>query len=310
LFSSAESRATFEADPAKYEIQLGGLCARMGGAVLGNPADFLVHDGKIYIFGSDACHKNFAAAPARYLPSAPAPISRAPADVNAGRALFDRAVAAVGGRVRLEGITTYVETATQVLKRAMGDAHVTQTTMWRSNGDMRQERAMKIPDRSFSMATLLTPSGAWFLSSMGPPRSMIDAASSHVRMELQRHLIALLRAGSDDGATIAATGSATVQGSPVEQARIVKGALDVTLGIDPASGEPRTLAFVDRNGDGEFGRYVLMFSEFRTTSGLRLPFKVQAQFNGEPEGSRSWTVESIKVNEPLDDSLFRPAGGR
>src|SRR5215212_11103837 len=30
LFASAENKATFEKDPARYEIQLGGHCARMG----------------------------------------------------------------------------------------------------------------------------------------------------------------------------------------------------------------------------------------------------------------------------------------
>ncbi len=73
LFSTAETKATFEGDPGKYEIQLGGLCARMGKTAGGNPADFLVHDGKIYVFGSDACHKKFAAAPAKFLAPAPDP---------------------------------------------------------------------------------------------------------------------------------------------------------------------------------------------------------------------------------------------
>jgi YHS domain-containing protein len=68
LFSSSETKATFEKAPAKYEIQMNGLCARMGKATGGSPADFLVHDGKIYIFGSDECHRRFAADPAKYLP--------------------------------------------------------------------------------------------------------------------------------------------------------------------------------------------------------------------------------------------------
>ena len=53
LFSSAETKAEFDKAPAKYAIQMGGLCARMGGTVTGNPSDYIVHEGKIYIFGSD-----------------------------------------------------------------------------------------------------------------------------------------------------------------------------------------------------------------------------------------------------------------
>ena len=37
LFATPESKATFEKSPEKYEIQLGGVCARMGGGVTGNP---------------------------------------------------------------------------------------------------------------------------------------------------------------------------------------------------------------------------------------------------------------------------------
>ena len=60
LFANAGSRATFERNPEKYEIQLSGACARMGGGVTGNPADYAVVDGRIYIFGSDDCHTSSA----------------------------------------------------------------------------------------------------------------------------------------------------------------------------------------------------------------------------------------------------------
>ncbi len=80
LFSTADTKAAFERDPARYEIQLGGLCAKMGKTAGGNPSDFIVHDGKIYIFGSDDCHKKFQAAPSKYLetPAAPSPHRRTP----------------------------------------------------------------------------------------------------------------------------------------------------------------------------------------------------------------------------------------
>lgn len=309
LFSSSDSKAAFERDPAKYEIQFGGLCARMGRTASGNPADFLVHDGKIYIFGSDTCHKNFAAAPARYLPPPSTPISTAPTDMKAGRALFDRAVSSLGGRARLDALQSYMQTATQVQTGPMGEAQITQKLMWRSSGELRQERTVKTPDRSMTTATLLTSGGAWFISSKGQAFPMIDAARNSLQVDSQRNLIALVRAGFDSGAALAATGPATIQGLPVEQVRITNGALDVTVGIDPASGEPRTLAFVERNDDGHFGQYVVRLSDFRTVEGLRLPFKVQAQFDGEPEVYRSWTVESIKLNGLLDDSLFRVTAG-
>ena len=84
LFASAENKAAFEKAPEKYEIQLSGACARMGGGVTGNPADYAVVDGKIYIFGSDDCHKKFVAAPAKFLPKPAPPMPTAAAALRAG----------------------------------------------------------------------------------------------------------------------------------------------------------------------------------------------------------------------------------
>jgi YHS domain-containing protein len=57
FFATAANKAAFEQDPARYEIQLNGACARMGPPVYGNADLFTVHQGRIYIFGSGECKK-------------------------------------------------------------------------------------------------------------------------------------------------------------------------------------------------------------------------------------------------------------
>ena len=69
----------------------------MGAGVTGNPSDYAVVDGKIYIFGSDDCHKKFVAAPAKFLPKPAPPMPSAAAAQVEGRALVDRVVKALGG---------------------------------------------------------------------------------------------------------------------------------------------------------------------------------------------------------------------
>src|ERR1041385_145023 len=59
LFANAENKATFEKDPTRYEIQLDGSCARMGAPTTGNPDLYLVHNGRIYIFGTEECQKAY-----------------------------------------------------------------------------------------------------------------------------------------------------------------------------------------------------------------------------------------------------------
>jgi YHS domain-containing protein len=63
VFATEENKAMFEKQPERYEIQLGGTCARMGPQVGGNADLYSVHNGRIYIFGSGECQKRFEAAP-------------------------------------------------------------------------------------------------------------------------------------------------------------------------------------------------------------------------------------------------------
>jgi len=72
IFANAENKATFEKDPARYEIQLDGACARMGAPTSGDPDLYAVYNGRIYIFGSAECQTLFKATPEKYL-EVPAP---------------------------------------------------------------------------------------------------------------------------------------------------------------------------------------------------------------------------------------------
>ena len=53
-FSSAEHRELFKADPARYAPQFGNFCAMAlskGELVQADPENWLISDGKLYIFG-------------------------------------------------------------------------------------------------------------------------------------------------------------------------------------------------------------------------------------------------------------------
>jgi hypothetical protein len=56
-FASAEHRDRFKADPARYAPQFGNFCAMAlakGMIVVADPENWLVSDGKLYVFGSPA----------------------------------------------------------------------------------------------------------------------------------------------------------------------------------------------------------------------------------------------------------------
>jgi len=309
LFSSADTKSTFEHDPGKYEIQLGGLCARMGKTAGGNPSDFLVYEGRIYIFGSDDCHKKFQAAPAKYL-ATPSPAM--PASQDAGKKaakLLDRAVEALGGAQRIDGLTTYAETFSQVQKRQQGEAQITIKTMWRFPDATRVERTMTMGDRKMSSAQLVTPAGAWYLA-QGHAYPAPEAGRPSIEMDLGRNPVVLMHARRDAAFKAAALGPATVAGMSVEQVRVRRGGVDVILGLDSATARIQTITFTDRNNEGEIGTYTLVYSDYRPVDGLTLPFSVRALFNGEAEPSQTFTLEAIALNPPLDAALFAtPAAG-
>ncbi len=61
-FASAENKALFDQMPTAYLPQYGGYCANgiaFGIPWGGNAEDFLVHDGKLYIFGGELSQKAF-----------------------------------------------------------------------------------------------------------------------------------------------------------------------------------------------------------------------------------------------------------
>jgi YHS domain-containing protein len=306
LFATPESKATFEKSPEKYEIQLGGACARMGGGVTGNPADYAVVDGKIYIFGSDDCHKKFVAAPAKFLPKPAAPMPAAAAAASQGRALVERVVKAMGGAQKLDAVTTYVESSAQVQKRPTGDVPIALKTMWRFPGGIRAERTMTLPDRTMTSANLLTPAGGWFI---GQGRAYPQNAEGRANSEAQynRQLVPLLRGRREADFKAASLGPATENGVAVDRVRVKHGGVDVTLAIDK-TGLVRSVSFTGRGLESEIGAYVVTLGDYRDVSGLRLPFSESALFNGAPDTLLSRTIDAIAINVPLDPALFQPGG--
>ena len=303
LFSSPETKAAFEQEPAKYEIQMNGSCARMGLGVGGNPSDFAVVDGRIYIFGSDDCHKKFVAAPAKFLPRPVPPMPTAAQDLEQGRALVDRAVQALGGAATLDAVTTYAETSSQVVKRASADVPVVTKTTWRFPGAVRSERTMTMQGKEMTSATLIIPAGGWYLS-QGRSYEQNPISRGNNQQEFSRQLVPLLRTRSDPAFKAARVGTGTIDGTRVERVRIQNGVVDVTLGIEPKSGRVHSLAFTGRNIEAEIGEYALVFSDYRQVNGLMLPFEVRAFFDGAPDSFRSGRIDSIAINTPVDASLF------
>ena len=303
LFATADNKAAFERTPDKYAIQLGGLCARMGKATGGNPSDFLVHDGKIYVFGSDECHKRFQAAPTKYLPPAAKPVPTGADARERGRKLLDDAARAIGPT--LDAVATFSESYAQVQKRGEAEVRFTTKTMWKFPDRARQDRRAEFEGKPVGSSTLVTPDGAWYLTLQGQAYPAPSAGVPSLQADFGRHPIALLRNRRRAGAIAIAEAPGAVDGVNVQRIRIVDGAIDAIVTLDPAR-RIHSVSYVDRNSEGAYGTFTVRYSDYRAAEGLRLPFNVRTLFDGQPYPQQSWTVEAIAVNPTLDGSAFTP----
>jgi hypothetical protein len=131
-----------------------------------------------------------------------------------------------------------------------------------------------------------------------------------VQLDYGRQLVPLLHSRARTGFKASGLGRRTIHGLNVDMVRIVNGAVDVTLGVEPSSAQVRTISFSDRNSEGEVGEYVIVYSDYRAVSGLTLPFSEQAFYNGNLDRNLSRRLQNIEVNVPLDASMFQPPPGQ
>lgn len=298
-FASAANRELFARDPERYEIQMGGLCARMGSTTRGNPDLWAVHDGRVYVFGSPGCREAFLAAPASFLEPEPEPLPTGPEAARRGAELMSRAVEAIGGAGRLDALASYQENATA--KDSQGEEFHTSLTLAFPDR-MRRER--EFPGYG-TFKQILTPEDAFALSSRGDVRTYSAKERANLEKERTRSVLVLLK--SRDKASFAFAGAGEVDGQRVERVAVRYHGTAAVLGVEPESGRVLSLEYTGRGPDGSYGEIVESFSDFRQVDGWTLPFRRTVTWNGEEFAARSAVVTAIRLG-PADDALFeRPA---
>ena len=308
LFSTADTKATFERDPARYEIQLGGLCAKMGKTAGGNPSDFIVHEGKIYIFGSDDCHKKFQAAAGQVPGHAGPPHSRPRRPPrHAAVELIDRAVTAIGGAPaarRAHELCRVLLPQSRLDPRARprsppGRCGAFPTACgrnapWRSQG------------KTMTSATMLAPQRACGFWAVRVRRSRCARPAGP----------ASNRTSDATRSRSCGHGGPRVQGCrarhrpPSTACRWNRSASSMARLTSPSgSKQPdafTALRFATGTPKASSAPFTVRYSDYRAVEGLQLPFTTRVTFNGQPDPSQSATIESISLNSPLDASLFAP----
>jgi len=305
LFANEANKAAFEKDPTRYEIQLDGACARMGAPVRGLADLYAVHQGRLYIFGSEQCKTLFVAAPEKYLPPAKVASPATPEAVKKGAALLEQAVAAAGGASKIDALRSYQEKSV-----------TTQTRGQRGEVAVKHDWLVALPDRTrveivmpdFNDATVqmrmtnVLASEPFLISRSGKVIPLEAPQRADLEQQLQRKPLFLLRARA--GLKAAYSGPGKVGDTPVELVTVELAGVPATLSLDPASGRLLRLSYHRRGPQGEYGEFAQTYSDFRTVDGVTLPFKLTATFAEKPWKDQSFTVESLTLNSAMDATLF------
>jgi YHS domain-containing protein len=319
LFVSEASQGTFLENPALYAVQLNGVCARMGPGNpfchhalpaggppgVGHPDIWAVVRERIYLFWTLDCRNAFVEAPDRYLEPA-LPALNPPDDDLRGRALVDQAVLAAGGADRLDALTAYIATSARTMRSFLGEQTATATVHWRLPDRVR----IRIEGGPVTFLAAATPDSGFVLSAlkgMGRFEADMVAAQRHRylrRLRYHTDPLGVLTARQRPDFQAIALGPGTGDSARLARVAVHFDDVAITLGIETESGRIRSLAFIDRNAEGEAGERLLMFDDYRVVDGLLVPHQVSGQFNGQADAEWTWTVTSVRLNEAIDPGLF------
>ncbi|HXQ69791.1 MAG TPA: hypothetical protein VN844_04870 [Pyrinomonadaceae bacterium] len=294
IFANAENKAAFEKDPSRYEIQLDGHCARMGAPTNGNPDLYAVHNGRIYIFGSEECQTAFKTAPEKYLEVPPPAKALASAEmIKRGQELLTKAVETLGGASKVDQLVSFQKTE-------LRGNNVKSTLQIAFPDAVRQETIRP----NFTLVSVVSPSESFFHYN-NTARSMPEAERAAVYKDLNHELIVLLRARTKSDFKAWVAGSDKVGETAIERLEVELPDFTAVLGIDPATGRVLSQKYRGRGPGGVIGEIAINYSDFKTVEGLSLPFKSSATFDGQAFPALSATIETATINGQIDANSFK-----
>jgi outer membrane protein assembly factor BamB/YHS domain-containing protein len=271
VFTTAATRDQFLKDPERWGIQLGGACARMGDPVRGNADSYHVHEGRIYVFGSDACYRLFKENPKRFLlePDVWKPESSA---LARGAAMLAEIRRAMG----VEGMSGWKE-----VRKTGGTANersLTATLPFSIEAEMKNAR--------FSFRHSIQGEKVEMISTMqGMSNTLAGGAAKATRASYARDLLWLV-SGSFEA----------VPGSTPGTVDVFSGAEIVTLHLDLSSKRPVAAQWKGRGNDAEVTVIRATYSDYRDVEGGgKVPFQGQVSAGGTAIPAQSWVLESVSI---------------
>ena len=236
---------------------------------------------------------------------AAAPAGSAAERQREGRALIEKSVQAFGGAAAVDAVTA-LELRTRGTRHIQAeDLPVTILTRYYFPDRYYQELTLPMG----TLKTVLGPDAAFIVAGEGT-LPLPEGERQSILKLMRRNVVAVLRARRQPDFSAEVTGSDTVEGTPVKLVRVTHAGDQMTLAIDPATGEVRQTRFESAGGATPTGVLTVTLSDYRpvdTILTLRYPVRAAGVMDGKPAFAQ--TVEAVVVNPKLDAALFKAPPG-
>jgi hypothetical protein len=248
-----------------------------------------------------------AAAAARLPEPSPTPDPRTrwpdqtPEDFEAAWKLVDKAVAAMGGPIVVDGVRSLVLTSKQQQRSPLGEYPATVTTTILYPASVRRD--ITLPGGSVS--TVLTPEAAWITGVLGTfemeksDRDQFEAGAIRLPLTLLKSRYGRLFRASYPGPLL--------PGTPGDNLIVRLGSEETQLSLDPAGRIVQIVWTGPSPVDPSKKVWIRVnYSDFRTVDGLIYPFASTGWVADEKVSTSQ--LESIRINAEIDPALFaKPA---
>jgi hypothetical protein len=273
------------------------------GSGRGNPERWWVHDGRIYLFASDACRSAFQKHPAVFLDPDEAPVEGDAKALERGKELVEAAVKAHGGAERVDG-GYWLDLQTNWTQQ-QGEQSVKREQKWifRFPDDVRIEDAHD----DWRWTTVLRKDDAFEGSREDDVETLHASARRGHERRLAREPIVILRARTRPDFRAASLGKHTVDGRELERVAVSFAGTRTELGLEVATGRVVEVAFRGRGPRLTFGAVRRHYGELFDL-GLVVHRQCTESFDGKPVSERrfAWHVST----DPGDPRVFARPGKR
>jgi hypothetical protein len=229
----------------------------------------------------------------------PATTATAPAgDAKEGKALFAKVVENMGGKQKVETVKDVQTRGELTAKTPEGDAKMDVQTALVFPDKLSQQ-----VDSPFGRFTMVATPEAAFL--VGPPGSqdLPDSMKEELLKQVRRVPLYLAQKIDDPKLSVAATGSAQVQGVEAKILEVRYGDLAVRWFVDPKTGRILRTVHTATGPDGKPLEMSSDYLDYRNEGGFPIAHRLEVTTNGEKD--QTLVLEECKINAGVDPVLFR-----